>query len=95
MTNTARILELEKGYAWLSERVHGLGNNLTRVESTLTKWVDELTKVTTRLAVLEVQLADLKKAVEESERKRWTLWLAVVGSVLTLVVNVILLLLRR
>jgi hypothetical protein len=39
------------------------------------------------MTVLEEKFADLKKASEESERKRWMLTLAVVGTFLTLVAN--------
>lgn len=42
-----------------------------------------------RIAVLEEKTAKYEKAIEESDRKRWMLTMAVIGTVLTLSVNIL------
>jgi len=94
-TNTDAIRALEIEVAVLGDRVENLRDALSRLETSHAKTVEALAGVTTRLTVLEAQFGDLKKALEESERKRWAVWIAVIGSFLTLAVNLLLLLLRK
>ncbi len=48
-----------------------------------------------RVVVVKARLADLKAAHDEKDRRRWAIWLAVVGSILTPIVNVALIALKR
>jgi septal ring factor EnvC (AmiA/AmiB activator) len=94
-TNTEAIRDLENTVAMLGERVESLRRDIERVETAHAKTVESLTRLTTQVAVLEARLADLQKKLEESERKRWMIWLAVIGSLLTLAANLVLSFLRK
>jgi hypothetical protein len=89
MTNTEAIRELEKTVAGIIVRLDNLSRDLGRLEAAQANMLDSLNRVITRLTLLEEKFADLKKAQDESERRRWMIRVAVVGSFLTLVANVI------
>ena len=67
MTNSDRIIELEKLVATLT----------ARVDSILQLKVDKAD-----FAVVEERLNELKKRVEEAEGRRWSIWPAVIGGVI-------------
>jgi chromosome segregation ATPase len=109
-TNTDAIRDLEKAVAVLEQRLDALvqqldeslaertatlRRDLDRLDAVYTRTVEPLTRHNAQLAVLEQQVADLKKAAEESDRKRWMLVVAVIGSFLTLAANLVLSFLRK
>ena len=94
-TNTEAIRDLEQAVAKLLGRMDATGEELGRLRDNHAKTVEGQAQLDKRLTVLEERFADLKKALEESDRRRWALWLAFFGSLLTLLVNVALLLIGR
>jgi predicted nucleic acid-binding Zn-ribbon protein len=94
-TNTELIRELNNTVTTLLERVDNIRGDLDDLETAHTRTADSLAHLVTRVTVLEERFADLKKAVEESDRKRWLLTVAVVGAFPALAANLALSLLRR
>lgn len=93
--NTEAIRELERSVWTLLERVDNLRDEVKRIDAQHSKSADTLAAVVTQLAVSEGRLADVVKGLEEKDRKRWAVNLAIVGSFLTLVVNIALLFVRK
>ena len=77
--------------AWVEQ----LREETQRSREEHTKAADRMQAVDTRLALLEQRFADWKKAAEESEQKRRQVLLLFLGCVLTFVVNILLLVIRR
>jgi hypothetical protein len=73
-TNSELIRELDRLVAVLVERTLDLRTDLESAKAAHAQAVEESHGRATRLAVLEAQFADLKKALEESDRKRWAMW---------------------
>lgn len=94
-TNTDLIRELGVNFAVLGEQVDQLKAKLEACGATQAKSDDFLVDARTRLAVLESKVSDLKAVQDEKDRRRWTIWLAVLGSFLALAVNVALIFLKR
>ncbi len=94
-TNTDAIRELEIATAALRELTRSLRHDVDRVDAAHAKTADTLRDVITRLTVLEAKFTDLNKALEESDRKRWMLTMAVIGTFLALVANIALSFLRK
>lgn len=82
-TQAEKIDELEKLVATLTERLDNI-----RAE------VGDLAEMRTKLAVVEERLTEMKRAGEESNRMRWSLVpslvAALVGAILTLLVQLVL-----
>lgn len=94
-TNSDAIRELEKTAAVLGER---LDNSLKDIEISRfeqKKHTDSAHQLEMRLTVLEQKFADLKTSLEETGRKRWQIWLALIGAGLSLAGNVALWLARN
>lgn len=89
-TPTEQIREIHTDVVKLNERVQAIKDEITRVD---------LVKVLERIAVVENQLAELKKRDEERDRRSWQFWLGVGVVVLTfaanLTINLILFLARK
>jgi predicted nucleic acid-binding Zn-ribbon protein len=94
-TNTEVIRELERAVATLAERLDNVRREIDRLDPAHAKTAESLTKAVTQLTVLEEKFADLKKALEESDRKRWMLTVAVAGTFLALVGNIALSFFRK
>ena len=94
-TNTDLIRELGITTANHEARINELAENIRRIDAAVTKLADTLAQVVTRLTVLEEKFAELKKSLEESDRKRWMLTLAVIGTFLALVANLAITFLRK
>ena len=63
--------------------------------------MDALTKLTAQVAALEVRVVhlektvdEIKKMLEERDRKQWMLWVAIFGVFLTFVANLVIALVR-
>ena len=94
-TNTDLVRELTVDYAVMALRVDQFEQQIIRLDSSLGRADDSLDEARVRLAVVESQLTDLKAAHDEKDRRRWAIWLAVVGSILTLAVNIALVYLKK
>lgn len=97
-TNTDLIREVQLAVAGLTIRVEALQGQIVTETMRLTeaekKTTDSVSDVRERLAVLEHMLVELKKTSEETDRRRWSLTTLFLGSLATLVVNVVLVVLR-
>ena len=94
-TNTEIIRETADTVATLVERVNNIRRDIDRIDGAQTKTVESVTKAATQLTVLEEKFVELKRVLDERDRRRWSIWLAVIASFLTLLVNVILLFVRK
>lgn len=72
------IRELQIETARLLQRLDSLEDEVSRAD---------LLQARERLAVLESQIAELKKQFEENDRRRWQFWLGVGVVVITFVAN--------
>jgi hypothetical protein len=75
----------------LTERTQALQQKQDRTNVALENFVEKVQDLSRQIAVLQ----EFKKLVEEKEKRNWAIWLAVIGSILTLAANILLLLLRR
>ena len=91
-TNTEAIRDVEQNVATLTERVDNLrrdiDRNMDRLEAAHTKGAEMVTRGETRLAVLEEKATMIQKALDEEDRKRWMVIVALIGCFLTLVANI-------
>jgi hypothetical protein len=94
-TNTEAIRELDRTVVVLRERTNNLAEAVNRIESAHSRTAEALAALTTRVAILEERHADQRKALEESDRKRWLLTLAVLGTFLALLANIALSFVRK
>ena len=94
-TNSDLIRDLNGFVNRLQERSDNDRRDVERLQALNTSMNETLAELRERLAVVETRLADLKSAQDERDRRRWTIWLAVVGSVLTLAANIALVVLKR
>jgi hypothetical protein len=109
-TNTELIRDLQARATTLEERVRSLDREGIRLDAAHTKTAETLKqaemRLEARLTVLERKFEELngkfedgKKTLEEQERKRWTLLVAVTGTcvacILTLFANIVLVFLRK
>jgi hypothetical protein len=78
-----------------TERLGFIVREVDRLDALLKAERDAGHLMDKRVVALETQVNELRRAAEESDRRRWTLVLALVGLALTLVVNIVLTLLRR
>jgi seryl-tRNA synthetase len=86
MAQGDKIDDLMKLGASLKERVDNLKEQLDEVKRALKDIHDERKEVAdlkTRAALFEHQLIELKKVLEESSRKRWSLVPVIVGAVVS------------
>ena len=94
-TSTDLIREIGINLAILAERVHGLEAKVSILSAANSKAEDALTEMQVRLALAEAKVADLKAVQDEKDRRRWTIWVAVVGSVLALIGNVAIIVFKK
>ncbi len=101
-TNQELIRELQVNAAVQAERILRHGNNLAKLELALTRLGDAdarlgdaIAQVVTRVTVLENRTSEFQKALEETDRRRWAVYMALLGSFLTLGVNIVLTFWRR
>ena len=94
-TNTDLIRELGLNVAILGEQLDQLKAKLESIEAALARTETSLVESQIRLAVQESRQADLKAANDEKDRRRWAVWPALLGSVLTLIVNLALIFPKR
>ena len=89
MTKTEILYaELSKTVAMLEERLDNARSETNRVDAERSKAADSLTETIRKLAVMEDHVKELKKIAEERDRRRWAIFLAVVGCLLTLAANI-------
>jgi hypothetical protein len=95
MTNSEAIRELEKSTASLIERVDNLQEDGRRDREATQRIAETVRSLENRLLLVEERLAELKKLSEENDRRRWQLALLLLASVLTLIVNIALVFVRK
>jgi cyclopropane fatty-acyl-phospholipid synthase-like methyltransferase len=91
-TNSEQILDLTISVSSLEERVKVMLRDIEELRA-FRERVSEI--LISRVAVLEAQVAELRKQQDENDRRRWMMLLAVIGSVATLVINLVITLLRK
>lgn len=94
-TNTEAIRDLEQTVAQHVERLERTREIVEHFRADHSKLGETVKEIDKRLAVLEVLFAELRKALEERDRRHWALWLAFFGSLLTLLLNAVLLFFGR
>ena len=105
-TNTEIIRDLDRGVAKLDGQVANNREDISLLVASHVKLAEALTKAETRLTVAETRLEewkktwearfeDMKKAQEETDRRRWQVLALFIGSLLTLVVNILVALFRK
>jgi chromosome segregation ATPase len=97
-TNSDLIREIASALQTAETRVDNLQRDVDRLRVNLEKNVEASNDVAKDVVALTERATELKRAVEEADRKRWQLTLALVGSliafILSLVANLILLIVR-
>ena len=94
-TNSDLIREVEGFVIRLQVRWDNHERDIARLEGLLAKTTEALNDLRIGFAVLESKVNDLKTAQDEKDRRRWTIWVAVVGSVLALLANVALIVFKK
>lgn len=94
-TNTDLIRELGINLADLERRADYIEKDLDRLTGNHGKAAETVADLAMRLAVLESKMTDMKAVLDEADRRRWAVWLAAAGSILTMVVNIALLGVRK
>ena len=93
-TNTDAIRDLERMMAILEERVETILRDFDNLASEQRRTSETTHALDKRVTVLEAQLGEFKKGYDEADRRRWAVWLALLGSMLTVLINVLMLFLR-
>lgn len=93
-TNTEAIRKLEESVARLDPLMDMVRDENKRLRDEQARVAESLKQAEVRVAVLETHRAHLEKSLDESDR-RWAVLLAFFGSLLTLVINLILLALGK
>ncbi len=88
MTNSDAIRDLTKTVATLEERLDNARKEIERVDTKGKKIYANLIEVDKRLALIEERSAEIRKTSDENDRRRWTVSLALIGSLLTLAANI-------
>ncbi len=94
-TNTELILEIRDTAANLDVRMKQLEQQVRESEEQWQRKFDLLTEIDKRLAVLQSKFDELQKTQDKWDNQRWMVMMALLGSFLTLVVNVVISLMRR
>ena len=93
------IRELSTLGATLTERVDNLRGDCERLEAAQARITETLSTLSTRMAILEQKLGDIRKTAEETSRRRWALLpsfvAAVIGGLLTFLGQLLLSYLRK
>ncbi len=97
-TNTERIQEIGEKVIQLAAYQEILGETLRRemdrLQADQRATTDLQNNASARIAVLEQRCSQLEKNADESDRRRWQVWLAFLGCLLTLIIHLILIFLR-
>jgi hypothetical protein len=97
-TNTERIQEIGEKVIQLTVSQDNLAETLRRemdrLQTDQRDILDSLNNLVSRLAVLDQRCTQLEKVSEESERRRWQVWLALLGCLFTLIISLVLLFLK-
>jgi hypothetical protein len=59
------------------------------------KLAERLAQLDRRLSVQETRLTEFQRSLEESQRRRWQLWVALIGSVLSFAGSLVLWFLKK
>jgi hypothetical protein len=81
-TNTEKIDELAKLVATLSERLDNVRETVKEIRAQQLETSPRLADFSTRTALVELQITDLRKAAEEGGRRRWAVIPALIGAVI-------------
>ncbi len=100
-TNTEMIRALQVQTSVLEDRdarrtseVHQLTANLNKLTETVhdlkVELLDKISILVARISVLETQVTELRKTMEEKDRRHWAFYTALTTCVITTIVNVVL-----
>lgn len=93
--NSDAIRDLEREVAKIGERSDYDRRDFTRIDAVIAKVAEGFDNLRVRIAVLEARQIDLKNTKDEKDRRRWMVWMAVIGSMLTLAANIALTVWKR
>jgi hypothetical protein len=88
VTNTDAIRELSITVPILQERLDNTRQEIQKFVIEVSRASDSLVDMSRKVAVLEAKVEDLKRLAEERDRRRWGVYLAVIGCVLASVANI-------
>ena len=94
-TNSDAIRDLEREVAKIGERSDYDRRDFARIDAVIAKVAEDFDDLRVRIAVLEARQIDLKNTKDEKDRRRWMVWMAVIGSMLTLAANIALTVWKR
>ena len=89
-TNSEEIRKLSTTVATLEERLDNTRAENTRLDAERLKLSDLVMSNDRKLAVIEDNVKELKRILEERERRRFMIFLSVFGCLLTLAINLML-----
>ncbi len=96
------LRDLEQTVQTLVERVDNARGDVKRIDDSLNRAMEALSKTAAQQAALEAKhsslektIDEVKKSLEERDRKQWILWVAIIGILLTFVANLAVALLRK
>jgi hypothetical protein len=89
------VREQGQQIATLTAILDRASKDLVDVELAMKDVVERSHRLESQTPLLEERVADFRKDREDRDRKRWAIVLAVIVSVLTLIVNVVLTIMRR
>lgn len=81
-TNSELIRELSNVVATLGERERALRRAGKRRDAAIDRLSESLTALSNRVAVLEQQVADVRKSMEERGRRWWSLVPSLLGAII-------------
>ena len=89
-TNTDLIRELGLSLAMLTKQVEQIEAKVDDLVAAQARIDESFTDMRIRMALVESKQTDLKAAHDEKDRRLWMIWVAVIGSLLTLAANIML-----
>ena len=95
MTNSEAIRDLSDAVSTLKERLNYTRDEMVRIETVQARLSETVIATDKKLAVIQEQIKQIREIMEEKDRRRWSVLLAFLGSLLTLVVNIALLFIQE
>jgi hypothetical protein len=87
-TNSDAIRDLEHQVAKLIERSDNDRRDFARLDSLISRIAETVDAVRIQAAIFENKHTEFKLVRDEKDRRRWMVWMALVGSLSTLAVNI-------
>lgn len=94
-TNTDAIRDLERNTALLMERLNSVSKEIVQVRATLEQTNEAVTQLRIESAILKERHNALRQSVERMQQREAKIALLVLGSFLTFLANIAVLILQR